>query len=76
MSSDSKPEDCTVQYPFGITAREARVLDLVHHRERDIAAMLGISRGTVHVHMRQIREKLGAENKTQAALIWNQRKAA
>ena len=54
-----------------ISARELDVLALVAQgkRNRDIGAHLHISEETVKVHMKHIREKLGAKDRTEAIAI-------
>lgn len=44
-----------------LTARESQVMDLVERglRNRDIASALGISHGTVKIHLKHISEKTG-----------------
>jgi DNA-binding NarL/FixJ family response regulator len=54
-----------------LSAREVDVLALVAggNRNRDIGARLFISEETVKVHLRRIREKLGAKDRTEAIAI-------
>jgi len=54
-----------------LSAREVDVLVLVAsgNRNRDIAAQLCISEETVKVHVKHIREKLGAKDRTEAIAI-------
>ena len=54
-----------------LTAREVEVLALVArgNRNRDIAEKLGIAEETVKVHLRHIREKVGAKDRTEAIAI-------
>lgn len=54
-----------------LTAREVEVLMRVGegNRNRDIGEQLGISEWTVKVHMRNIIEKLGAKDRTEAIAI-------
>jgi DNA-binding NarL/FixJ family response regulator len=54
-----------------LSAREVKVLALVAagNRTRDIGAQLCIAEETVKVHLRHIREKLGAKGRTEAIAI-------
>jgi len=57
--------------PFGLTARELEVLQLVAagRSNREIAAELFISAKTASVHVSNILGKLGASSRTEAAAI-------
>jgi DNA-binding NarL/FixJ family response regulator len=61
-----------------LTGREHEVLQLVAHgmRTRAIAVHLGIAETTVLTFIRTARSKLGARNRTQAALLAAQRPPA
>jgi DNA-binding NarL/FixJ family response regulator len=62
--------------PFGeVTEREREVLRLVAHGMSNaaIAGVLGISVRTVHVHMRNLLEKLDCDNRVQLALYARER---
>ena len=54
-----------------LSQREVEVLQQVAtgHRNRDIAAKLFIAEETVKVHMKHIRDKLGANDRTQSVTI-------
>lgn len=54
-----------------LTAREIEILTLIAagNRNRDVADTLSISEATVKVHMKHILEKLGAKDRTDAAVI-------
>ena len=54
-----------------LSAREVEVLTLVAegNRNRDIAEQLRISEETVKVHLRHIREKVRAKDRTEAIAI-------
>lgn len=54
-----------------LTARERAVAELVSQgrRNRDIAAELGITEGTVKIHLHRIYEKIGVGNRTELALF-------
>ncbi|MCE5255004.1 MAG: helix-turn-helix transcriptional regulator [Actinomycetia bacterium] len=57
------------------TRAEARVLDYVARGKsnKEIARALVIEVGTVKRHLFNVYPKLGARNRTQAALIWRRR---
>lgn len=59
---DADPAD------FGLTDRQAEVLGLMAHgrSNRDIAALLGLSEGTVKIHLTAIFKALGVSSRTQA----------
>lgn len=62
----------------GLTPRERQIAEHVGQgrRNRDIAAALGMSEGTVKVYLHTIYHKLGIENRTELALIAHGRRAA
>jgi two-component system nitrate/nitrite response regulator NarP len=53
-----------------LTRRERELIELVRHglRNRDIAAELGVTEGTVKVYLHAIFDKLHVENRTELAL--------
>lgn len=53
-----------------LTPRERDLIDLVRQgkRNRDIAAELGVTEGTVKVYLHAIFDKLGVENRTELAM--------
>jgi two-component system nitrate/nitrite response regulator NarP len=53
-----------------LTPRERDLVDLVRQglRNRDIAAELGVTEGTVKVYLHGIFEKLGVDNRTELAM--------
>jgi NarL family two-component system response regulator LiaR len=55
----------------GLTERELDVLRLVAHglSNKEIAHSLGLSKGTVKVHVSNVLNKLGASSRTQAAMM-------
>lgn len=57
------------KYPCGVSARESQVIELAHLSNAEIAEKLGISYETVKVHMKNAFVKLGAENRTSAAML-------
>jgi two-component system nitrate/nitrite response regulator NarL len=61
-----------VASPFSVLSpREREVADLVAKglRNRDIAAALGISEGTVKVHLCRVYERLGISSRTELAIL-------
>ena len=56
---------------WGLSPREFEVLELVSHGKsnRDIATALGLKEVTIKLHVTNILSKLGARNRTQAALM-------
>jgi DNA-binding CsgD family transcriptional regulator len=65
----------TLMSAFGLTAREAEVLQWVIRGKtnRDIGDILGTSPRTVHKHLEHVFEKLGVETRTAAAGMAMQR---
>ncbi|MBC7156151.1 MAG: response regulator transcription factor [Rhodobacteraceae bacterium] len=57
--------------PIGLSEAENRVLEQLLHglSNKEIARELGLSEPTIKMHLRAICQKLGARNRTQAALI-------
>jgi DNA-binding NarL/FixJ family response regulator len=55
---------------YGLTVRQQEVLEGLRRGEsnKQIAKRLDIGEATVKIHIRQIMRKLGARNRTQAAL--------
>jgi two-component system nitrate/nitrite response regulator NarL len=53
-----------------LTPRERQLIDLVSQglRNRDIAAQLGVTEGTVKVYLHAIFDKLGVDNRTELAM--------
>ena len=56
---------------FGLTDRQAQVLGLMVRGKsnRDIGALLGLSEGTVKIHLTSIFKLLGVSSRTQAMVI-------
>lgn len=56
-----------------LTKRQAEIMDLVAEgsSNRDVAARLGLSEGTVKLHVSTILKRLGADNRTEAARLWH-----
>ncbi len=61
----------SVSERFGLTAAQTRVLDLLGEGKtnREIADLLGLSEGTVKVHMSAIFRALGVSNRAQALVV-------
>jgi two-component system nitrate/nitrite response regulator NarL len=55
--------------PGGLTPREAELVELVSQglRNKEMAARLGISEGTVKIHLHRIYEKLGVTSRVELA---------
>jgi two-component system nitrate/nitrite response regulator NarP len=53
-----------------LTPRERELIELVRQglRNRDIAAQLGVTEGTVKVYLHAIFDKLGVDNRTELAM--------
>lgn len=62
---DADPSD------FGLTDRQAEVLGLMVRGKsnRDIAGLLGLSEGTVKIHLTAIFKRLGVSSRTQAMIV-------
>lgn len=63
---------------YGITPGQMRVLGLLSHGKtnREIAKGLGLSEGTVRIHVSAILKALKVTNRSQAMLVVNRRKPA
>jgi DNA-binding NarL/FixJ family response regulator len=71
----SMPVGQSARQLANLTQREHEVLALLSkgHPDKDIADRLGISIYTVHEHVRNVFEKLGAHNRTEAAVKFLQK---
>lgn len=69
-SMASMPVGGSARHLASLTQREHEVLGLLSqgHPDKEIADRLGISIYTVHEHVRNILDKLGAHNRTEAAV--------
>lgn len=69
--SDKRKRAKTVAERFGLTKSQARVLELLAEGKsnREIAELLGITEGTVKIHVSAIFKALGVNNRSQALLI-------
>ena len=74
-SVSSMPVGGSARHLASLTQREQEVLGLLSkgHPDKEIADALGISIHTVHEHVRNILEKLGAHNRTEAAVKFLQK---
>lgn len=65
IGGDAEPAD------FGLTERQAEVLGLMvsGRSNRDIAGLLGLSEGTVKIHLTAIFKALGVSSRTQAMVV-------
>ncbi len=59
-----------------ITPAEAHVLELAALRDADIAMARGTSLATIRAQKQAIKAKLSADTWTEAALLWERRRAA
>lgn len=72
LKSAAVPAEQMLSLPnFGLTARQAEVLRLMvsGKTNRSIAAQLGLSEGTVKVHLTAILKALGVSSRTQAMAL-------
>ena len=71
LSEERHTGEATWLMRYGLTARELEVLKwLAQGRSNpDIAAILGLTPGTVKLHVERVLAKLGVENRTAAALM-------
>lgn len=62
---------CVEPSEFGLTERQAEVLGLMARGKsnRDIAGLLGLSEGTVKIHLTAIFKALGVASRTQAMVV-------
>ena len=62
---------------FGLTSAQVRVLDLLTqgNTNRQIAEMLGVTEGTVKIHVSAIFKALNVTNRSQALLVANRQRA-
>ncbi|MEM7721420.1 MAG: LuxR C-terminal-related transcriptional regulator [Pseudomonadota bacterium] len=68
----ARPE-ASVDLLSNLTARQKQILEALSHgsTNKDIANEMDISEGTVKLHMSAILKRLGVQNRTEAALLWN-----
>ena len=67
----AKPGEARTALPFGLTAQQARVLELLTQglTNREIGVALGISEHTVKSHLTHVTRKLAARDRAHAAVI-------
>ena len=70
-SETAQAEGKTLGQRFGLTAAQARVLDLLTEGRgnRQIAELLGLTEGTVKIHVSAIMKAMGVSNRSEAALM-------
>jgi DNA-binding NarL/FixJ family response regulator len=70
--ADGKP----LAQRFGLTAAQARVLDLLAEgrSNRQIGELLGLTEGTVKIHVSAIMKAMGVSNRAEAALLANRKR--
>lgn len=70
-ASNGRRGGAPVSERFGLTAAQTRVLELLAQGKtnREIADLLGLSEGTVKVHMSAIFRALGVSNRAQALVV-------
>jgi DNA-binding NarL/FixJ family response regulator len=70
-TSNGRRGGAPVSERFGLTAAQTRVLELLAQGKtnREIADLLGLSEGTVKVHMSAIFRALGVSNRAQALVV-------
>ena len=75
LDADADAAASALETAGGLTARECEVIALIAEgrSNRDIAARLVISEHTAANHVRNILTKIGAENRTQAAMFARER---
>lgn len=63
---------------FGLTAAQARVLELLAEgrSNRQIGELLGLSEGTVKIHVSAIMKAMGVSNRSEAALMASRKRRA
>jgi DNA-binding NarL/FixJ family response regulator len=70
-SESSQIEGKPLAQRFGLTAAQARVLDLLAEgrSNRQIGELLGLTEGTVKIHVSAIMKAMGVSNRAEAALL-------
>jgi DNA-binding NarL/FixJ family response regulator len=71
VSRNNKPAALAKPADFGLSKRQAEVLGLMARGKsnRDIAALLGLTEGTVKIHLTSIFKVLGVSSRTQAMVV-------
>ncbi|MCF8151155.1 MAG: response regulator transcription factor [Burkholderiaceae bacterium] len=75
-SETAHGEGKTLAQRFGLTAAQVRVLDLLSEGRgnRQIAELLGLTEGTVKIHVSAIMKAMGVNNRSEAALLASRRR--
>jgi DNA-binding NarL/FixJ family response regulator len=70
-SESAQVEGKPLAQRFGLTAAQARVLDLLAEgrSNRQIGELLGLTEGTVKIHVSAIMKAMGVSNRAEAALM-------
>jgi len=70
IKDDQLPQNEASNIPYGLSARELEVLNHLWQGlvDKQIALSIGISRFTVHKHVRSILQKMNVEGRTQAGI--------
>ncbi len=77
-SESPQIEGKPVAQRFGLTAAQARVLDLLAEgrSNRQIGELLGLTEGTVKIHVSAIMKAMGVSNRAEAALMASRKRRA
>ncbi|MBI5899888.1 MAG: response regulator transcription factor [Rhodocyclales bacterium] len=77
-SESAQAEGKPLAQRFGLTAAQARVLDLLAEgrSNRQIGELLGLTEGTVKIHVSAIMKAMGVSNRAEAALLANRKRRA
>ena len=75
-SENAQGEGKTLAQRFGLTAAQARVLELLieARSNRQIGEVLGLTEGTVKIHVSAIMKAMGVNNRSEAALLATRRR--
>ncbi|MCF8178372.1 MAG: response regulator transcription factor [Sulfuritalea sp.] len=75
-SDTAHGEGKTLAQRFGLTAAQVRVLNLLSEgrSNRQIGELLGLTEGTVKIHVSAIMKAMGASNRSEAALMVNRKR--
>jgi DNA-binding NarL/FixJ family response regulator len=75
-SESAQGEGKTLAQRFGLTAAQARVLELLieARSNRQIGEVLGLTEGTVKIHVSAIMKAMGVNNRSEAALLATRRR--
>ncbi len=75
-SESAQGEGKPLAQRFGLTVAQARVLDLLAEgrSNRQIGELLGLTEGTVKIHVSAIMKAMGVSNRAEAALLANRKR--